>query len=425
MKTIRIPFILSLVFWMNSYALSIKEQLKSVNRYWIYHPIEDKIMNEEHLFSSDRELIQFHLQQVENTLRARYTGDLSEGQKKNRLRMLDVLHDYWVKGSFPKNTAHPVRTPYFIDMYRTACAVGHLIISSGRPTFARKISQENNNGYMSELVVKYPEIIAWANEYGFTTDELAWIQPCYGAPLDTVGLRQPTCHNSANGYFCPDLSQLQGPLTGSFYRWQNSTWMEYKDVFCGHWLFYACSAGKYKWAVKDNQSTIHTFTTELTAPPPATVTIAKSGDFKNCNGTISVSVQGGILPFTYFWPGFLQNSGPVLNSICEESVALTFYEAGNLCPQFIQAQGSPVGLAEEKADIMRFFPNPVNDIIQLKFGIAPQKENRIVKIINIQGQVVLETYLKADRPEINLSQLPSGLYLLYMDGYKPLRLLKE
>ena len=70
-------------------------------------------------------------------------------------------------------------SPFFIDHLGTACAVGHLVREDGGIAFAEKIKKENNYAYISELQLIYPELKSWADNNGFTMEELAWIQPGY------------------------------------------------------------------------------------------------------------------------------------------------------------------------------------------------------------------------------------------------------
>ena len=93
------------------------------------------------------------------------------------MELLDVLHDYWLAGRFPQNETHLVRTPVFIDAYGTFCAVGYLLEKGGGSELARSVAAQNNFVYLPDLAS--PALDDWAEEHGFTRDELAWIQPTY------------------------------------------------------------------------------------------------------------------------------------------------------------------------------------------------------------------------------------------------------
>ena len=128
-------------------------------------------------FQSDIDRIQMHLLLVEKELLAKSISHLSEKQKMNRLNMLKVLHDYALSKIFPKNTGHSFRQPYFIDNFGTHCAVGFLVKESGFGQISKAISEKQNFAYVKEIVS--PELVKWSRDFGFTLDELAWIQPGY------------------------------------------------------------------------------------------------------------------------------------------------------------------------------------------------------------------------------------------------------
>lgn len=403
-------------------------KLREVNSNWIYHfsSIENPCVQQE--FDNETELIQFHLKCVEDTLRKYKCEVLNEKQRKNRLHLLDILQEYRIQGVFPQNTRHSSRTPYFIDDYGTACAVGQLMISSGYASLAKKISSENNNGYIYDFVELYPQIVIWAKEHGFTIAELAWIQPCYAPPVDTIGIKHPTCHSAWDGYFRPQFNPpFVTPFTKSFYKFDGSAWIPLVDM-CGYWRYNNLQIGKYKWELKDLTNTIYTYSVELKAPSPATVTITKSGNFYECKGLLTATAQGGTLPYAFYWNTSFVNN-PQVDSVCEGGVTLTFFEGGNwwsvmTCPQVIEIKTGPVGLLEENLSRMQIAPNPVRDVLYVKDISISENESKKVKILNYQGQFVLETELNSENA-IPLDQLPSGMYFIQFGEYKPRCFVKE
>ena len=232
-------------------------------------------------------------------------------QKLNREKCLNILHSYWKKGVFPKNTDFVNRTPYFIDKFGTACAVGQLIISTGFESVANKIKTFDNNGYVVELNYKYPEISEWAGLFGFTIAELEWIQPCYcstGGP----GILNVTCNGGNNGYFVPNPSGGFAPYTyNGWYHWNGTSW----DLLtCG-----GCDliAGDYKCNVFDAVGTSQDYFATITEPSPISTveTIVHASCFSCCNGSASISSSGGTAGYTYTWTLGGQTT-PTINSLC-------------------------------------------------------------------------------------------------------------
>jgi hypothetical protein len=128
-------------------------------------------------FSSDAARIAEHLHRVREHLALRApvgVGPLALAQRRG---LLDALDSYADRGIFPVNDIVPGRSPVFIDALGNACAVGHLMISSGHGALAERISADMNLAYVHDIAI--PEVAEWATTNGFTIDELAWIQPTY------------------------------------------------------------------------------------------------------------------------------------------------------------------------------------------------------------------------------------------------------
>ncbi len=157
---------------------SIFSQLQSLNKYWNDFEVDEPLLLERKCFNSHEDLIQTHLKLVVNHLRENAKQGLSKQQLDNRSDMLNILEDYWQEKIFPKNTKHPGQTiPYFVDEFNTACAVGHVMRESGALDIVAKISKETNFAFIENM--NYPELRLWAKAYGFTLEELKWIQPAY------------------------------------------------------------------------------------------------------------------------------------------------------------------------------------------------------------------------------------------------------
>ena len=158
-------------------SASLYNHLYQINEAWLTEVAPNQYL-EETQFHSDVERIQRHLQLVEGILRERPVTHLSSEQQLRRVKALNHLHVYWQAGQFPINKHYPGRIPIFIDEQNTACAVGHLMLQTGARTAALRIQQENNYADIVELLT-YQEVPDWASANGFTSEELAWIQPSY------------------------------------------------------------------------------------------------------------------------------------------------------------------------------------------------------------------------------------------------------
>ncbi|MEX1363405.1 MAG: MYXO-CTERM sorting domain-containing protein [Nannocystaceae bacterium] len=147
--------------------------------------------------------IQRHLSHVEQTLRDAPPAGLSAAQLQARERALDVLHEYWQAGQFPKNRDYSDRrVPYFIDADGVACAVGQLMLETDGEQLAREIATYENNDFLAQI--DHPGVPGWLQRNGFEPWEAAWIQPSYG-PCG-FGELPLVCGTDGNTYLCEPVA---------------------------------------------------------------------------------------------------------------------------------------------------------------------------------------------------------------------------
>ena len=166
----------------------IKEQMMQVNAQWSKQLESDQILAslDRQSFRNFNEQITLHLQLVERVLRSRDMTHLSAEQKGKRMHLLDQLALYHQQARYPVNDYLPYKNPVFIDRNNTHCAVGYLMMVSGHDALAQEINAKQKFAYVHEIKVE--GVKEWADEFGFTTDELAWIQPGYPPSFTTIDL---------------------------------------------------------------------------------------------------------------------------------------------------------------------------------------------------------------------------------------------
>jgi hypothetical protein len=118
-----------------------------------------------------------HFKYVEQRLRARDVSDLPNVLQASRSRHLDELHRYAIRGVFPRNHERGRYAPCFIDGSGRECAVAHLVMADGFLATAHKVADATNFAYVPDIHLS--ELDEWAGQSGFTTEELALIQPGY------------------------------------------------------------------------------------------------------------------------------------------------------------------------------------------------------------------------------------------------------
>lgn len=122
-----------------------------------------------------------HLEYVENILRKKDVSNLTQEQRIKRKDILDLLHEYWTKGIFPKNyDFKDQRKPCFIDKDGNICAVGYIVEQTTNRETAKKINKKYK---YNELLDMNDDLIDdWVKTSGLTKEECAMIQPTYGSP---------------------------------------------------------------------------------------------------------------------------------------------------------------------------------------------------------------------------------------------------
>jgi hypothetical protein len=222
---------------------SLYDHLVEVNKEWL-KITDDNFLCEPASFKNDTKRIQMHLKLVEQYLRENQPAGLDAPQLENRLSVLEILNDYWKTGKFPQNTFHKKRQPYFVDNYGTACAVGYLALETGASELVNRIAGEKNYAYIAELKNHYPELLDWAKTFGFSVEELAWIQPAYWPRPQTwnpVG-NGGGCDGKINVmkakddemlYLAGEFSEVDGVPANSIIAWDGESWHSLGDGVTG------------------------------------------------------------------------------------------------------------------------------------------------------------------------------------------------
>ncbi len=131
--------------------------------------------------TDDNLRIKTHLEFVENLLRKKNISNLPASEKIKRNHLLDLLHQYWTAGIFPRNYEYATeRKPCFIDKDARICAVGYLV----EQTAGRQVAEQINSKHKYEKINEMNDaaVAEWIANSGLTKEECAMIQPMYGAP---------------------------------------------------------------------------------------------------------------------------------------------------------------------------------------------------------------------------------------------------
>lgn len=384
----------------------IQKKLEQVNKFWKYKDLEAVEINHPIDLSNEVLAIQLHLSMVEKKLRKKSTSKLTDSQRKNRIKCLDILNDYWKRGVFPINLYHSERTPYFVDANNTACAVGQLIRETSFNNLVDKIQKENNYSYIDDLVIKYPEINLWSEKFGFEVEELAWIQPCY--PCNPPpGITNVSCFGGYDGSFSPTFDSISGTppyLFEGIYRWYNSEWTY---LPCG-----GCDlrAGEYKSRITDAAGIQYEEFATIIQPDSLYSVMTSTIDTDNCNGSATAEINGGTFPYSVLWSPSGQTTNTAIE-LCEGMYSITIID-GNGCiiTDSIEVELS-TGINSILALNYSISPNPTSGRLSIDLNdFAP--ENLVISILNMEGKNIFTKRANNDNIEFDLSSLMNGVYFL-------------
>jgi hypothetical protein len=387
---------------------SIYNQLINLNPFWKDRNVKDEILNQIAPIKTDVDLIQFHLRLVETELRKIDCNHLTVNQKKNRLQALEILSQYWQKGQFPINSFHGQRTPYFIDKYGTACAVGHMIISTGYGELAKKVSRKNNYAYIKQL--HYFELGQWANKFGFTIDELAWIQPTYLDP--TYG--DTGCAYNAKIYLTNSNKIFK-------IRWSNGDTTLTANSLCPK-TYYSCklwdSLGSlYSDSFYRISSSFGIQTGDSIYIPeikPFYIKLSSAPDDGTCNGSVSAKVLIGDTSqgVGYYWFS-TRDTNRIQKHLCEGfyklAVSLKLGSMQNaIIIDSIKVLKGFLPISNGIEIEIKLFPNPASSYCEV---ILPENIDAAeFEIYNASGSKLLAKTITSQNQHVILSHLNKGLY---------------
>ena len=171
------------------------------------------------------------------------------------------------------------------------------------------------------------------------------------------------------------------------------------------------SAGTYTLTVRDACGASETSSASITQPTAISITSASTPDNGSHNGTATVTVTGGNLPYTFLWsPG-----GNTTASISGK-------DSGMYCCSVTDANGCVdstcvhikliagiQGISSTNGQIT-VYPNPNNGQFTIESSISGVS---VVEIYNILGEKVFTKNLSTTKGtnQINVSNQPNGVYL--------------
>lgn len=177
-------------------------------------------------------------------------------------------------------------------------------------------------------------------------------------------------------------------------------------------------AGSYNITTTDANGCIQTFSTTITEPNSLVASgISIGAPIGTSTGSITMSANGGLSPYTYSINGTNYYSGSLFSNLAPGTYTCYVKDA-NGCISSIQVVVEELAGNEQldSFNIINLYPNPNKGIFEL-YITGLSNENVSCKLFNISGQVVSEFILKPINGEIKQTiemsrGLAAGTYYL-------------
>jgi hypothetical protein len=177
------------------------------------------------------------------------------------------------------------------------------------------------------------------------------------------------------------------------------------------------SAGSYTVTVKDVNGCLQTFNTTITEPTQVGVSGVSTGTATaTTNGTITLTGNGGLTPYTYSINGTNYYSGSLFSNLAPGTYTCYVKDNNGCISTTTIIVEELVGLEENGINVIQLYPNPNNGIFELSVeGLSGDKLT--CKLFNVQGQLVSDFTLdvvngKAAKTIEMSKKLSAGVYYL-------------
>jgi len=176
-------------------------------------------------------------------------------------------------------------------------------------------------------------------------------------------------------------------------------------------VFTGLCAGNYSIAVDDGVSCNFTIDVVIEEPTEITISATTANETFGNDGSINVTVNGGVGPYIYSWigPGGFTSSMEDPTELEGGFYTVTVTDANN-CEMTSEEFEviSVLGLGQNKIEFS-IYPNPTNDIITISLS---NEEKIDLILFDNTGKVVHNEQLNKTTNTVDLSNLSKGIYTI-------------
>jgi hypothetical protein len=222
--------------------------------------------------------------------------------------------------------------------------------------------------------------------------------------------KNPSCANGNDGYI--HLKVLGGP-TGHYLNWSHSS----SDLKLDN-----LNEGTYIVSLYDSssqQTTIDTFI--LFSPPLLAGSVVIKDDTNNTSqGSVSVSMHGGIPPYSYQWNDPQNSTTATVSNLLSGSYTVTVTDSNGCVWDTSVTVGNYINSIEEQLKELSVYPNPSKDGTLFIRMSNPKSESIEIIVIDAKGKECHHEVFSSTSKGINQQlhvKLSKGNYIIkIMDG---------
>lgn len=152
---------------------------------------------------------------------------------------------------------------------------------------------------------------------------------------------------------------------------------------------------------------------EITVEEPSEIVAASSvsNEVFGGDGQITVTVSGGVEPYTYSW-----DTGETTDDLFDleaGTYTLTVTDANGCTAVFVYVVDSQLGIEDVADNTLVIYPNPASDELRIANPSGVQING--IKLYNSIGQIVLDEVPTGNDPVVYLSDIASGMYYVVLN----------
>jgi hypothetical protein len=174
----------------------------------------------------------------------------------------------------------------------------------------------------------------------------------------------------------------------------------------------AVSAGTYNVTVTDaNGCVVATDQLVFSQPDSITITLTPTDASSSTasDGAVAASVVGGVGSYTYDWSNSSNNA--TLTNIGAGNYCVTVTDANACTAAACATVSAPSGIITVNGLSHTLYPNPASSVITLQ---SEELKGATLRIFGTDGALKAEHILSANKENINLSELPQGVYTYFI-----------